>query len=213
MSKCKIAVVDYGAGNLLSVQRAVEYCGGNAFISSEPNTIIQADKLILPGVGAFKNAMDSLKSTKIAELIKKEVHEGKQLLGICLGMQLLVDESEEFGRNKGLGIIAGKVTKISNRSINGEKLLVPHIGWNSVYCKEKKHDKKINSSNRDFEDMYFTHSYAVITSNVSDTIATTNYGGIEIAAIIQKDNVVGCQFHPEKSGSAGLNFIKSFCDN
>jgi len=209
MSKPKVVIIDYGVGNLLSVQRAVEECGAEAITSSEPDVIAQADRVILPGVGAFANGMQALESLGLIELIKAIAADGIPLLGICLGMQLLLDESEEHGMTKGLGIIPGRVVPVPNVSSDGVPLKIPHIGWNSLVLAEgAAWDGTILQNSIPGDAVYFVHSFMAAPENSSMRIADCSYGGNRISAVIGHRNVFGCQFHPEKSGGAGLRIFE-----
>jgi len=211
MTKPKVVIVDYGVGNLLSVQRAVEECGAEAVTSSEPDVIAQADRVILPGVGAFANGMNALESFGLVEVIKEIATNGTPLLGICLGMQLLFDESEEHGATKGLGIIPGRVVPVPNVSTDGFPLKIPHIGWNSLVVAEgAAWDGTILQNSTPGDAVYFVHSFMAEPENSSMRIADCLYGDNRIAAMIGDGNVVGCQFHPEKSGPMGLASIRKF---
>jgi imidazole glycerol-phosphate synthase subunit HisH len=209
MSK-KIVVVDYGIGNIFSVLRALEHAGASPELSGDPDEIRSADRVVLPGVGAFANGMEGLRSRGLVEPIREFAKTGKPLLGICLGMQMLVDQSEEFGNHEGLGLIPGKVVEIEAKSSEGKRLKVPHIGWSPL-----------TSPNGDWSDSplrhvpegssaYFVHSFTVVPAEEPTRLADTAYGDCRISAAIRKDNVSGCQFHPEKSGEVGLQIIRNF---
>ena len=211
MNKKTVTIIDYGIGNLLSVQRAIENCNAETVITNDPKIILNSDRVILPGVGAFGNAMSSLKSQNLIEVILEFAKQDKPLLGICLGMQILLDKSEEFGLNNGLGLISGKVVSLKKTSLSNTELKVPHIGWNSI--------KKLNNDNTEFDIMhklnsnpsvYFIHSYIAVPNDPSNIVAECNYGDNRISAIIMKNKVIGCQFHPEKSGQVGLQILQNF---
>lgn len=211
MSKPKVVIIDYGVGNLLSVQRAVEECGAEAITSSEPHVIAQAERAILPGVGAYANGMKALKSRNLVDVIKGIASNAVPLLGICLGMQLLFDESDEHGLSKGLGIIPGRVVPISSQGTDGSFLKIPHIGWNSLVVSEgKSWNSSILQNTTPGAAVYFVHSFMVEPEDPQVRIVDCFYGGNRISAMIAKENVFGCQFHPEKSGSSGLQILKSF---
>ena len=198
-----IAIIDYGVGNLFSLTSSFKAIGEEVIITGDVEMIKKADKLILPGVGAFGDASKKLFNSGLDKVILEEVKNKKPLLGVCLGMQMLFDESHEFGINKGLGLIEGKVVYIDLP--NNYK--IPHIGWNALHFKKKSPILKyINEE--DF--VYFVHSYHAVDCEES-LVATTDYG-MEITAIVQKDNVYGCQFHPEKSGEIGLRILKAFAE-
>ena len=212
MNKKKVAIIDYGLGNLLSVQRAFEYCGAYAVITTSEAEIMAADKVVLPGVGAFKNAMLALYKLGLVPILNNVVKREKSLMGICLGMQLLFEASEEFGENEGLGLIPGRIIPIPSTNIAGEFHKIPHVGWTNVEINLKQNDlsKKIFLGLKSNPDFYFVHSYMAKTSE-EFIIATSNYGGHEILAVVGNGNIVGCQFHPEKSGDLGLNLLRNFC--
>ena len=201
-------IIDYGVGNLYSLRKAIEFLGIEVNISNNPETIKKASHIFLPGVGSFGNAMQSLKKLELIKTIKEFAETEKPILGICLGMQILLTEGYEFGKFDGLNLIPGKVEKIKD-NLN-PKMKLPHIGWNNI---EVGSGMSKFISLYDKKKFYFVHNYFANTKNENDTIATCNYSGIRIAAIIQKKNIIGCQFHPEKSGEIGLQFLKSFCQN
>ena len=205
------AVIDYGLSNLLSVTSAIRYLGSDAVIVSSPENLTTADRIVLPGVGAFGDGMRGLKQSGFDLAIRREVTKGTPLLGICLGMQMLFDESDEFGTHEGLGLIHGVVRRIPSEDIDGVPQYVPNIGWSGL----------IPSSGSDFRDTflrsissgdecYFVHSYEVIPSDKSSRVADIIYGGRRICAAVCSGNVMGTQFHPEKSGQVGLNILQGF---
>ncbi len=200
-----IAIIDYGVGNLFSLSSSFKSIGANTVITSDPEVIKAADKLVLPGVGAFGDAAQKLNDSGLAELIKQQAASGKKLLGICLGMQLLFEKSYEYGEHQGLGLIKGEVV-----SMNGklpQSLKIPHIGWNALsFKKESELFKYINNG----DCVYFVHSFFAQNCEAS-LIADTEYG-IPITASVQNKNVFGCQFHPEKSGKVGINILRAFCE-
>ena len=202
-----ITIVDYGCGNLLSIKRGLEKIGYNSKISDNANDILNSTHLILPGVGAFGNAMDLLKKKTLEKTLKKyAIEKNKPLLGICLGMQLLLSRGYEFGKFNGLNFIPGDVKNINE--VSKIQLKVPNIGWNNIQI--NKNNKLYNHFNN--LSFYFVHSYVSITENKADTVAYCNYFDADIPSIIQKNKIIGCQFHPEKSGENGLKFLKTFCD-
>ena len=199
------AIVDYGVGNLFSLSASFKKIGVETVVTSDVNLISKAERIILPGVGAFGDAADKLRKSGLDEIVISETKKGKPLLGICLGMQLLFEESEEFGTHKGLGLLKGKV--IPMKDVIPEGLKIPQMGWNNLIIKrESKIFKYIK--NNDY--VYFVHSFFATDCDDS-LIATTNYGA-ELTVAVSKDNVCGCQFHPEKSGEIGLNILKAFCE-
>jgi glutamine amidotransferase len=201
-----IVIVDYGVGNLFSLKSSFKAIGVDAVTTSDKKVIESADKIILPGVGAFGDATKKLHDTGLAEVVINEVKKGKPLLGICLGMQLLFDKSFEYGEHKGLSLIKGEIRPISD--VIPKDYKIPHIGWNSLtFSKEKS---PIFKYLNDGDFVYFVHSF--YGANCSESvIATTEYGASLTAAVANK-NVFGCQFHPEKSGEIGLKILKAFCE-
>ena len=200
-----IAVVDYGVGNLFSLCSSLDAIGAKTVVASDAEIIKSADKIILPGVGAFADAIAKLKSTGLDEVIKEEAKKGKPLFGICLGMQMLFEKSYEYGEYSGLGLLKGEV--VSMQGELPDNLKIPHIGWNALKL-EKNHPlfKYINDG--DF--VYFVHSYFAKNCDES-LIATTEYGK-PLTAAVAYGNVAGMQFHPEKSGDVGLRILKAFCE-
>ena len=200
-----IAIIDYGIGNLFSVVSSFKYIGADAIVTSDPEKIKECDRILLPGVGAFEDAAKKLRETGLDKVIIKEAKEGKPILGICLGMQMLFEKSYEYGEHNGLGLLKGWV--IGMQGVIDEKLQIPHIGYNDLIFK-KNHPllKYINEG--DF--VYFVHSYYAVDCDDS-LVAYAEYDK-DITAIVAKDNVMGCQFHPEKSGEVGLNILRAFCE-
>ncbi len=200
-----IAIIDYGVGNLFSLTSSFKKIGAEVVVTNDIEIIKKADKLVLPGVGAFGDAAEKLKKSGLDKVIIEEANKGKQLLGICLGMQLLFDKSLEYGEHKGLRLISGEVIPMENNI--PKSLKIPHIGWNAL----KFHNpsplfKYINEG----DCVYFVHSFYAENCD-SSLIASSEYGR-QITAAVQKDNIFGCQFHPEKSGNVGLNILKAFCE-
>ena len=210
MKTPEITVIDYGVGNLLSVSRGLEHCGAKVNISSDPEFILKSKKVILPGVGAFPNGMRALIELGLDIVIKEVVKNEVPLLGICLGMQLLLDESEEFGITKGLGVIPGKVVPIPNKSVDGEIQKIPHIGWNSLVNLGADWQNTILQEVREGDAAYFVHSFTASPEKSEDRLADALYGDHKISAVIAKGNTTGCQFHPEKSGEIGLKILRNF---
>jgi len=212
MNKPEIIVIDYGVGNLLSVQRGLEKCGAKVNLTSDPQKILEANRVVLPGVGAFSNAMKTLKNLGLTETLIELAKLKTPLLGICLGMQLLFEESEEFGITEGLGLIPGRVISVPNQTISGEKQKIPHIGWSSLYSPIMKDwSNTLLQNNKAGDCAYFVHSFMATPSDSNNLIAECNYGGTKIAAVVGKDQITGCQFHPEKSGEVGLEILRNFC--
>lgn len=199
-----IAIVDYGVGNLFSLRCSLNAIGEKAVVTSDPEILKDADRIILPGVGAFADAAEKLHASGLDKVVKDEAAKGKKLLGICLGMQMLFDESYENGRYDGLGLIPGSVKPISD--VIGEGLKIPHIGWNKLIIQG---ESPLYSHVENGEHVYFVHSYHAVTDE-KYIIAKTEYGALLTASVANK-NVYGCQFHPEKSGETGLNILKGFC--
>lgn len=204
----KIVIIDYGCGNLLSIKRAIEKVGYTSDVSRDLKELKKASHMILPGVGAFGNAISLLKKYKLIDFIKNHsVKEKKPLLGICLGMQLLLSSSNEFGFSEGLNLIEGNVEKINDHT--KKKIKVPHIGWNTVKFLDGKDYLRLEKNSS----FYFIHSFMAKPKQKEVTMAYTNFEGIKIPAIIRKKNILGFQFHPEKSSFSGLELIKRFCKN
>lgn len=197
-----IAIIDYGMGNLRSVAKGIGKAGGDAVITSDPGKIADADGIILPGVGAFGRCMENLDKYGLIDAVRNAATGGKPFLGICLGLQLLFDESEEFGPVKGLGVLPGKVVRFPE-SIN---LAVPHMGWNRI---SKCGDPKLLRNIDDGEWFYFVHSYCIVPDRKEDIATTTQYG-MEFVSSVARDNIFACQFHPEKSAKMGLRLLENF---
>ena len=200
-----IAIVDYGIGNLFSVVSSFKYIGVDARVTSDADEIRQADKIILPGVGAFGDAIKKLRETGLDKVIIEEAKNGKPIMGICLGMQLLFEKSYEYGEYDGLGLLKGSV--IGMHGVIDSKLQIPHIGYNALTFK-KNHPLFKYIKEGDY--VYFVHSYYAVDCEDS-LLAYAEYDK-DITAIVGKNNVMGCQFHPEKSGEVGLNILKAFCE-
>ena len=206
--KC-VSIIDYGVGNILSVGRAFESQGIRTKLISTPEEIWKAEKLVLPGVGAFANGMAELNSRDLVHSIQEYCAENRPFLGICLGMQLMLGESEEFGQTYGLGIVPGKVVGIEGLTITGERQKVPHVGWNGLYYKDML-ENSILQNIAEGSKVYFVHSFHVVPDDERDELACTYYGGRKLIAVIKKGNCYGTQFHPEKSGKIGLKIIRNF---
>jgi len=208
----KVTVIDYGIGNLLSVCRALEYCGATVELTDSPEQILKAQFLILPGVGAFADGMEGLRQRNLIPAILQYASNGNPLLGICLGMQLLMDSSEEFGNNKGLGLIPGRVVAIPPTGLNGEPHKIPHIGWNELILPNLigTWENTILDKVKPGDSVYFVHSFTCVPSDPRYRLADCNYNGRIISAAIKSHNIYGCQFHPEKSGIIGLRIIQEF---
>lgn len=200
-----IAIVDYGVGNLFSLKSSFAAIGVDVVVTSEPEVLNNADGIVLPGVGAFEDAAKKLRSSGLDKVIVKLAENGKPLLGICLGMQLLFEKSYEYGEHQGLGLIKGSVMPI--KDVIGSELKIPHIGWNSLIFKK---ETPLFSYIKDNDYVYFVHSYYATDCDAS-LIAVSEYGA-PLTAAVQNKNVFGCQFHPEKSGEVGLKILKAFAE-
>ena len=200
-----IAIIDYGVGNLFSLKSSFAAIGEEAVVTSDAAVISQADRLILPGVGAFEDAAKKLSDSGMAEVVKREAQSGKPIMGICLGMQLLFEKSYEYGEHEGLGLIGGSVRPIAD--VIDKELNIPHIGWNRLIVKKQSPLFKYLS---DGDCVYFVHSY--YATDCEDAVTATAEYSAELTASVEKDNVYGCQFHPEKSGDVGLKILKAFCE-
>ena len=197
-------IIDYGVGNLFSLISSLKKIGEEAVVSSDKDIISQADRIILPGVGAFGDAIAKLNGSGLSGIIMEEVSKGKTLLGICLGMQLLFEKSFEYGENKGLGLIKGEIRALSEVIPNNLK--IPHMGWNGLHFKKKS---PIFEGLAEGDEVYFVHSFAGFYCEES-LIATAEYS-VEVTAAVNNKNVYGVQFHPEKSGEKGFKILKNFC--
>ena len=201
-----IAIIDYGVGNLFSLCSSLNSIGAEAVVTPDPDTIRKADRIILPGVGAFADAAEKLRASGLDQILLEEAARGKPVMGICLGMQMLFEESHEYGIHKGLGLIPGRVIPMAGYI--PADLKVPHIGWNPLIIKGDKHPLLRYVEEGDC--VYFVHSYFATDCNEA-VIATAEYGR-ELTAAVARGNVMGCQFHPEKSGKVGLSILKAFCE-
>ncbi len=207
----KVAIVDYGLGNILSVTRAVEYCGAKAVLVSSPQEVSNAGHLILPGVGAFADGMRGLEEARLNEALLEHAALGRPLLGICLGMQMLLSGSYEFGWHKGLGLIPGSVLPIEPGSAD-LRFKIPQIGWNELHLpvgRKSWHGTCLESVSAG-DCVYFVHSFTAVPDDPSDRLADSHYGTGIVSAAIARDSVVGVQFHPEKSGRVGLRVLEQF---
>ena len=214
LKKTEVAVIDYGIGNLLSVRRGLERCGATVAVTADPDVILDAQRVVLPGVGAFADGMAELSGRKLDSVVREVAYRGIPLLGICLGMQMLLDESEEFGLSTGLGLIPGRVVSVPTIAVDGRSQKIPHIGWNALVVPQGG-DNWRGTMLQDLipgEAVYFVHSFMACPNNPAHRIADCLYGGIPVAALIGRKNVYGCQFHPEKSGEVGLRVLRGFLD-
>ena len=201
-----VGIIDYGVGNLFSLCSSFAAIGAEAFVSSDPAELERADRLVLPGVGAFEDAARKLKKSGLGDVVVAEAKAGKPVLGICLGMQMLFEKSYEYGEHDGLGLIPGAIRPISD--VIPAELKIPHIGWNSLSFGKEKHPLFRYLKEGDY--VYFVHSYYAVTEE-ENIIAMTEYGA-PLTAAAARGNVCGCQFHPEKSGEVGLNILRAFCE-
>ena len=201
-----IAIIDYGVGNLFSLKSSLASVGADAVVTNDKSIIEQSDKIILPGVGAFKDASDKLFNSGMADIVLDQVNKGKPLLGICLGMQMLFEKSYEYGETKGLGLLKGEIRPLSN--IVDKNLKIPHIGWNALKFVGEK--SSLFKYIEEGDCVYFVHSF--YAENCNDSLIATSEYSCDITAAVAKDNVFGCQFHPEKSGKVGLNILRAFCE-
>ena len=200
-----IAIIDYGVGNLFSLKSSFEKIGEQAIVTGDKEEILKADRVILPGVGAFGDAADKLKESGLFDFVKEVAKSGKPIMGICLGMQLLFEKGFEYGEHEGLGLIKGEVRPISDVIPKGLK--IPHIGWNALSF---NNESKIFKYLKDGDFVYFVHSF--YGANCDESVIATSEYGVPLTAAVGCDNVYGCQFHPEKSGDTGLKILKAFCE-
>lgn len=200
-------IVDYGVGNLFSLSSSFAYIGHDVTVSGDAKLLLAADRIILPGVGAFGDAAQKLRDTGLDTVLCKKAREGTPIMGICLGMQMLFDESMEFGEHKGLSLVGGTVRPIGE--VIPSNLKIPHIGWNALHFEGEKHPifKYVNEG----DSVYFVHSYYGVCKDEGSCIAVTEYGA-PLTAAVASGSVCGCQFHPEKSGNVGLSILRGFCE-
>ena len=198
-----VGIIDYGVGNLFSLKSSVKAIGEEAFVSGNAEELAKADRLVLPGVGAFEDAANKLRTSGMAEFVRQQAASGKPLLGICLGMQLLFEKSFEYGEHEGLGLLKGQVIPMEGRI--SSDLKIPHMGWNKLDVKGGKLLRAV-----DGQYVYFVHSY--YADGCEDSLAAVTEYGAPITAAVEKGNIFGCQFHPEKSGNVGLSILRKFCE-
>ena len=201
-----IAIADYGAGNLFSLQSSLAHIGAQACVTADPTVLDSADHIIVPGVGAFGDAICSLHQSGLAEVVRRQAHAGKPTLGICLGMQLFFEQSCEFGRHDGLSLLPGRVIDLQDTP-DMDGLKIPHMGWNSLDIVQPHPIFKYFTTG---SHVYYVHSFFVPQSDVA--VGVTEYGGARITGVAASKNVCGCQFHPEKSGAIGLSLLRAFCE-
>ena len=200
-----IAIIDYGVGNLFSLRSSLNKIGADTVVTADPAVIAKADKLLLPGVGAFADAAKKLRDSGLDAVIKAEAAAGKPIMGICLGMQMLFEKSFEYGEHEGLGLLKGSVVPMEG--VIPQKLKIPHIGWNALRFDK---DSKLFRYIREGDCVYFVHSF--YASGCEDSLIASAEYGEWLTAAVEKGNVMGCQFHPEKSGDVGLNILRAFCE-
>lgn len=206
-----VTIVDYGSGNLFSVTRALEHCGGAPVAAHDPAAIESAERLVLPGVGAFADGMQGLRERGLVEPIRRFAASGRPLLGICLGMQMLASSSKEFGLHEGLGIVPGRVVPVPAHDADGTPQKIPHIGWADLLpWRDGAWDDSLLAGTPPATAVYLVHSYHFVPGNEVDGLAVCLYGGHRITAAVQHGRTIGCQFHPEKSGPAGLRLLSAF---
>jgi glutamine amidotransferase len=212
----RTVVVDYGIGNVFSVCNALRRLGEDPHLTGDLLAIGQADRLILPGVGAFARCMDGLRERGLVDALRDYVGTGRPFLGICVGMQMLMDRSLEFGESTGLGFISGTVERIASQGSGGEHLRVPHIGWAPLQptggTRERWLETPLARGDLTHNAVYFVHSYHCVPADLSDRLAYVDYGGTEITAAVRRANIFGVQFHPERSGSVGQKVLQSFLE-
>jgi glutamine amidotransferase len=207
----RVTIIDYGSGNLRSVARALEHCGAVPVLSSDPDELAHAERLLLPGVGAFADGMAELRERGLVEPIRRFAASGRPVLGICLGMQMLSSVSEEFGVHEGLGLIPGRVVPLPKVVVDGRVEKIPHMGWEAINdTAAGTWSNSILEKTAPGASVYLVHSYQVVPDNLQHVLATYSFGDQPITAAIRSGNVSGCQFHPEKSGPEGLRILSAF---
>jgi imidazole glycerol-phosphate synthase subunit HisH len=212
MADADVAVIDYGVGNLLSVRRALEHCGAVVSVTADPEVILGSPRVVLPGVGAFARGMAELTRLGLKAVVSQAVARGRPLLGICLGMEMLLDESEEFGVTAGLGLIPGRVVAVPAATAHGRPQKIPHIGWAGLTFPQGC-DTWTGTLLQDIgreEALYFVHSFMACPQDPADRLADALYGDLRVCAVVARGKVFGCQFHPEKSGEVGLRILRAF---
>jgi glutamine amidotransferase len=207
MSKKQVSIIDYGASNMMNVQHAFEYMGVEVTIASTPEEIMLADRLVFPGVGSFPEAMFQIEQKGLSSAIIESA-KNSPFLGICLGMQLMLTDSSEFEKTKGLDLISGSVCALPKTNNKKQNLIIPHVGWSEIMYNESQ--QSIFSDVPNKSAFYFVHSFHAELADSSHQLATTMFDEFSITAMIQKENLIGCQFHPEKSGKLGLQLINNF---
>lgn len=210
-----VVVVDYGLGNLFSIARALQRLGAEAVLSGDPKTVTTAEKVILPGVGAFGDGMKGLSENGLVAAIREYGRSGRPILGICLGLQLLMEEGAEFGFHQGLGLVRGRTVALPRPA--DRKVKIPHVGWNLVRPPKRRTARKawngtVLAGLSETSYFYFTHSYVVVPADRSEALGDTEYAGTSFCSVVRSGNISGCQFHPEKSGHPGLKVLSNFLE-
>ena len=200
-----VGIIDYGVGNLFSLRSSFEAIGEKVVVSSEPEVLRGADHILLPGVGAFEDAVQKLRATGMDQMVYEAAGAGKPLMGICLGMQMLFEKSFEYGEHQGLGLLKGEVIPMAG--LLPKELKIPHMGWNGLHITQP--DGKLFRNTKEGDYVYFVHSY--FADHCKDSLAAQTEYGKWLTAAVEKDNIFGCQFHPEKSGEVGLDILRAFC--
>ena len=200
-----VGIIDYGVGNLFSLQSSLKAIGQQVVVSSQPEVLRKADHILLPGVGAFADAVQKLRQSHMDQMVYEAVREGKPLMGICLGMQMLFEKSYEYGTHQGLGLLKGEV--VAMEGLLPAHLKIPHMGWNALNI--TRPDGKLCANTKEGDYVYFVHSY--FATGCQDSLAARTEYGQWLTAAVEKDNIFGCQFHPDKSGEVGLNILRAFC--
>lgn len=209
----QVVVVDFGAGNLLSVCRAFRHLDVEVVLATTPEAVLAAGRLVLPGVGAFGACMSHLRASGLDEPVKVFAASGKPLLGVCVGMQMLFDASEEFGEHPGLGLVPGRVVPVPPKGADGRPHRIPHVGWNRIQPVEGRTWAGTPlAAVRPGEAVYFVHSFMGMPADPADVLAVADYDGVPLVAAVRRGNLTGCQFHPEKSGPNGLRILGGFLD-
>ena len=201
-----VGIIDYGVGNLFSLQSSFSAIGQEVVVSSDPDVLRKADHILLPGVGAFEDAVKKLRDSQMDQMVYEAVQAGKPLMGICLGMQMLFEKSFEYGEHRGLGLLKGQVIPMA--ALIPQALKIPHMGWNALNITQPCSKLLRNTKEGDY--VYFVHSY--FAEGCQDSLAARTEYGAWLTAAVEKDNVFGCQFHPEKSGEVGLGILRAFCE-
>jgi glutamine amidotransferase len=208
-----VVLVDYGVGNVLSVRRALEASGGDVLLTSDVDCVRSAERLVVPGVGAFADCVAGLTSRGLADPVLEHARSGRPLLGICVGMQMLFEVGEEFGEHRGLGLLAGRVQRIPDVDEQGARRKVPHIGWNALdVAPGADWSDTLLRHVRPREAAYFVHSYSAVPADDAVRLADVDYAGYRVSAAVSRGNIFGCQFHPEKSADVGLRVMRSFLE-